>query len=81
MTFSDLRKKDVICVSDGRLLGRVSDLVIEASSGQILAVLIPSGTGVGCIWHGEKSQTSIAWQQIACIGDDVILVSHTPRCK
>jgi len=76
MTFSDLKKKDVICVADGRVLGRVSDLVIDAQNGQIRSVIVPSGAGLGCFFHGEKSHLSIAWQQIACIGDDVILVSQ-----
>ena len=45
MTFSELRKKDVICIADGRLLGRVSDLVIDADRGQILALIVPGCSG------------------------------------
>ena len=33
MTFCELRKKDVICIGDGRLLGRVTDLEFDALSG------------------------------------------------
>ena len=77
MTFSDLKKKDVICIGDGRLLGRTSDLIIDAGSGQICALIVPGGASIGCLFHGEKNQISIAWKQIACIGDDVILVSQT----
>ena len=80
MTFSELRKKDVICIGDGRVLGRVTDLELDASSGQICALIVPGGSGVSCFFHGEKSQSSIAWQQIACIGDDVILISPT-KCR
>lgn len=75
MTFSELKKKDVICMGDGRLLGRVSDLEFDASCGQIRALIVPSGAGLACFFHGDKGQTAVAWQQIACIGDDVILVS------
>jgi len=78
MTFSELRKKDVICIGDGRLLGRVADLEIDVSCGQVRALMIPCGSG--CFFHGEKSQTTIPWAQIACIGDDVILVS-LPKCR
>ena len=76
MTFSDLKKKDVICVADGRLLGRVSDLVLDEKCGQIRALIVPAGTGFGCIFHGDKGCMNIPWQQITCIGDDVILVSQ-----
>jgi len=76
MTFSQLRKKDVICVADGRLIGRVADLELDERSGQIRALIVPAGAG--CFFHGEKSQNTIPWQQIACIGDDVILVALAP---
>ena len=80
MTFSALRKKDVICIGDGRVLGRIADLELDASCGQIRSLIVPAGMGAGCFFHGEKSQLSIPWQQIACIGDDVILVS-LPPCR
>ena len=31
MTFSELRKKDVICIGDGKLLGRICDLEIDVN--------------------------------------------------
>ena len=75
MTFSELKKKDVICIGDGRLLGRISDLEIDVSCGQLRAVIVPGGAGIGCFFHGDRGLMSIPWQQIACVGDDVILVS------
>ena len=80
MTFSELRKKDVICIGDGRVLGRVTDLEFDATSGQLRALIIPNGSGVSCFFHGDKSQLTIPWQQIACIGDDVILIT-LPPCR
>ena len=73
MTFSQLRKKDVICVADGRLIGRVTDLEIDERCGQIRALIVPGG--VSGFFHADKSQISIPFSQVACIGDDVILVS------
>ncbi|MBP3428742.1 MAG: YlmC/YmxH family sporulation protein [Clostridia bacterium] len=75
MTYSDLRRKDIICVGDGRFLGRVTDLELDAHTGQIRALIIGGGCGLSSVFHGEKNQTALAFQQIACIGDDVILVS------
>lgn len=76
MTFSALKKKDVICMADGRLLGRVSDLELDGATGKILALIVPAGGScLAGLLHGEKNQAVIPWNQIACIGDDVILVS------
>lgn len=75
MTFSELRKKDVICISDGRVLGRAADLEFDASCGQIRALIVPCGTGMGCFFHGDKNLSTIPWKQVACIGDDVILIA------
>ncbi len=76
MTFSELRKKDVICIGDGRLVGRVTDLEFDASGGQIRALIVQGG--MGCFFHGDKGQSAIPWRQVACIGDDVILVAAQP---
>ena len=78
MTFSELRKKDVICIGDGRVLGRVTEF--DASSGQLRALIVPGSSCMPCFFHGEKSQSVIAWQQIACIGDDVILIAPA-KCR
>ena len=80
MTFSELRKKDVICIGDGRVLGRVADLEFDASTGQLRALIVPGGSCVSCFFHGDKTQSSISWSQIACIGDDVILISPA-KCR
>ena len=80
MTFYELRKKDIINIGDGRLIGRAADLEFDAESGQLCALIVPCGTGIGCFFHGDKSQASIAWHQIACIGDDVILISPS-QCR
>ncbi|MDO5298901.1 MAG: YlmC/YmxH family sporulation protein [Clostridia bacterium] len=80
MTFSELKKKDIICIGDGRLIGRVSDLEFEPGDGRIRALIVPGSSGLSCFFHGDKNQMTIAWQQIACIGDDVILISPGGCC-
>ena len=75
MTFSGLKKKDVVCMADGRVLGRVSDLELDSATGRSLALIVPAGSCLSGFLHGEKNQAVIPWSQIACIGDDVILVS------
>ena len=77
MTLTELRKKDVVCIGDGRVLGRVADIEFDASCGQVRALIIPGCSSLTSLWHGEKNHMVIAWGQIACIGDDVVLVKHT----
>ena len=80
MTLSELRKKDVVCIGDGRVLGRVQDVEFDPSCGQVRALIIPGGSCISSLWHGEKNVMIIPWQQIACIGDDVVLVSAV-KCQ
>ena len=40
MTFSELKKKDIICIGDGRLVGRACDLAIDPASGQTLGLIV-----------------------------------------
>ena len=75
VTLSELRKKDVVCIGDGRVLGRVADIEFDAGSGHVRALIIPGCSCLASLWHGEKNNLIIPWQQIACIGDDVVLVS------
>lgn len=75
MTFSELKKKDIICIGDGRLIGRACDIVLDPNSGQALALIVCGGGGFCGMFRTDKNQLEIPWRQIACIGDDVILVS------
>ena len=72
-TFSDLKCKEVINVSDGGRLGCVTDLELDLCTGQILAIVVP----------GERSMLGlikvrdglvIPFCRIQKIGEDVILV-------
>lgn len=75
MTLSELRKKDVVCIGDGRVLGRVTDIEFDAGSGHVRALVVPGGSCLSSFLHGDKNSMIIPWAQIACIGDDVVLVA------
>ena len=49
--------------------------MMDPNSGQILALIVNEGGGFCGMFRTEKNQLEIPWRQIACIGDDVILVS------
>ena len=74
---TDLNCKEVICVSDGRRLGFVSDVEIEIPSGNVLAIIVPGPCRIlGVI--GRKDDFVIPWNCIKRIGPDIILVDARP---
>ena len=73
MRLSELADKRIINLFDGEILGNAgdSDLMIEAASGKVVEILIPSFRG------GEKASKrplSIPWGDVKKIGSEVIVV-------
>ncbi len=73
LTFSELRKRDVINIADGRCLGRVNDLKLCFPDGVLTAIGVP-GKKRGIFSIFDKSQVFIGVNAILKIGGDVILV-------
>lgn len=71
--FTDLHCKEVICVSDGRRLGFVSDVQIELPEGNIVAIIVP-GQGKCFGLMGRQEDFVIPWCKICRIGPDIVLV-------
>ena len=76
--FSDLQRKEVICVADGRRLGYVCDAQIEIPEGHVLAIIVP---GVSRCFGllSRPDEYVIPWHCIRRIGPDVILVDIKPE--
>ncbi|RYG74089.1 YlmC/YmxH family sporulation protein [Lentibacillus lipolyticus] len=73
VTLSDLQIKEVIVMNDGKRLGHISDLEIDADNGRITALVIyvkDKKTGL----FGKTDELIIPWSHIEVIGTDVILV-------
>ena len=71
LTFCELRAKEVVNASDGRKLGRITDLVFSADSGEVKGIVAPF-TRRGLFGKGQD--VFIPWRCIQKIGEDVILV-------
>lgn len=77
MRMTQLHCKEVICISDGRRLGFVSDLEIKIPEGEIAAIIVPGPCRfLGCI--GRSDDFIIPWSCIKRIGPDIILVDTKP---
>ena len=71
-TFCELKCKDVINIIDGRRLGRMVDMVFDASRGKICGIVVP---GEKSFWFFKPNEDIfIPWCNILRIGEDVILV-------
>ena len=79
LTYSELTKRDVINISDGRCLGRVTDIKLIFPQGKLVGIFVP-GRKVRriCRWF-DKTQIYIDESKILKIGGDVILVDI--RCS
>ena len=79
--FTDLQCKEVICVSDGRRLGFVSDVQIEMPEGKICAILVPGPCKVLGV-AGRHDDFCIPWDCIRRVGPDIVLVDAKPdECR
>ena len=81
MKFTQLQCKEVICISDGRRLGYISDVLVELPEGNICAVVVPGPCKVlGLV--GRHDDFHIPWCCIKKIGPDIVLVDAKPEdCK
>ena len=68
INFNDLKKKEVVDISNGKNLGKISDLIIDVESGEILKIIVPGRKGfLNC------DEIIIDFNCIVKIGDDTIL--------
>lgn len=70
INYNELKKKDVVDISNGKNLGKIIDLVIEVDCGKILKLIV-TGKKNGLFFCEELQ---IGYNQIKKIGDDAILV-------
>ena len=78
VNFTDLHCKEVICVSDGRRLGYISDARIDLPQGHILAIVVPGPCRFLGLW-GRRDDYIIPWHCIRKMGPDIVLVDVKPE--
>ena len=75
--FTQLQCKEVICVSDGRRLGFITDVQVEVPEGKIRAIVVPGPCRVLGVL-GRHDDYVIPWDCICRIGPDIVLVDTRP---
>ena len=80
MSYSELKRKDVVNICDGRKMGRPIDLILsDAACAQALVVPGRSGGLLG-LFRPDREGIVIPWEQVRRVGDDVILVEVDGGC-
>lgn len=69
----DFKHKEVININDGKRLGFVQDVTADLKTGVITSIIVPGNNKLLNMFSGNNDIV-IPWQNIRCIGDDVILV-------
>ena len=73
LRLGDLRWREVIDTATGARLGYVNDILMEAETGRVLALIVPGPYRFfGLFGRGEEFY--IPWECIKQIGDDIILI-------
>ncbi len=69
---TELFKKEIICMEDGRKLGYPTDVQIDCRCGQVLNFIVPCRGAFP--FFGGKDCVKIPWCDVERIGEDVIWV-------
>ncbi|MGL5329402.1 MAG: YlmC/YmxH family sporulation protein [Peptostreptococcaceae bacterium] len=77
MNLSEIAGKEIVNLVSGERLGVVGecDLIIDETTGQILALLIPKEKGFFGI-RKEKSVLEVPWRSVKKIGNDMIIIEY-----
>ena len=76
--FTELHRKEVICVCDGRRLGFIADACVEIPTGNIVSILVPGP----CRFFGllgRKDDYIIPWSRSGRRGPDIVLGDGKPE--
>ena len=76
--FTDLQCKEVICISDGRRLGFITDVQVEVPDGKVRAIVVPGPCRFFGLF-GRRDDYIIPWSRICRMGPDIVLVDIKPE--
>lgn len=73
MKISDLKNMRVVNLGNGKVMGKIVDLVLDVNRGYVKAVVLPGESKLLGIWNSDKV-TEVPWNRIKKIGKDVIII-------
>lgn len=73
MKISDLKNMRIVNLANGKVLGKIVDLVLDVNRGYVKAIVMPGDSKWPAFWSSEKD-LEVPWSNIKKIGHDVIIV-------
>ena len=73
MKLSELQKKDIISIKDGKKVGKIVDVEFDVNSGYMIRFVIERYHVIRSIFSSTEELT-INFTQIKKLGEDVILI-------
>lgn len=73
MRLSDLQKKDVVNVNDGRKIGNIIDIKLD-DKGNMAGFIVEKSKFIISMFT-NNDEVEVKWSEIKKIGEDVILVN------
>ncbi|HLS20133.1 MAG TPA: YlmC/YmxH family sporulation protein [Bacillota bacterium] len=70
---SELQRKEVIIINNGKRLGYIYDLHIDSTNGTIIAIILIKREKTSWLFH-KPVELFVKWSQIVTIGEDIILI-------
>ncbi len=71
----DFKHKEVINIKNGKRLGHVQDVTADLKTGTITSIIVPGNVKL-FNFFSTGNDIVIPWENITCIGDDIILVEY-----
>lgn len=78
VSFSDLKRKDIVSIKDGTKLGYIGDIEFDAQKNEIISVVIYGRLKFFGLL-GREEDITIDWERVSVIGEDTVLVNY--ECK
>ncbi len=72
----DFKHKEVININNGKRLGFVQDVTADLKTGTITSIIVPGNSKKLSNLFSTINDLTIPWENITCIGDDIILVKY-----
>ena len=69
----DFKHKEVVNINDGKRLGYVQDVCADLETGTITHIIVPGSNKI-LSFLSQSNDVVIPWQNIKCIGENLILV-------